>query len=187
MKKFIVLITLVFIQMIAFGQAPIVTSPTQGQIYYQGETVQIRWTGHANYGGVAIELRNGLKTVKWIAFSTPNDGVYDWVPDVTGDFTLRIAEGSDTLINISIRGGTRPSTPTPPVAKAPQAVRIKIRHVVFVSWTAIPGHTYRIEQSSDLKNWTKAADDAVVTDTEVGLPVWAEELLSYYRVYDLTP
>lgn len=90
-------------------------------------------------------------------------------------------EGEDRFLFLEIK-----LTVIPKGWKAPQPVEIKIRRVVSVEWESIPGHVYRIESSTDLKNWEVVVEEA--TDfTESTFLQYAEGQMAFYRVFDLTP
>uniref|UniRef100_UPI0005C5C674 Ser-Thr-rich GPI-anchored membrane family protein n=1 Tax=Neolewinella persica TaxID=70998 RepID=UPI0005C5C674 len=82
-----------------------VTQPNGGQIFEQGDLMQIRWNGSASQ--VSIELTRGTSTTvqEVIVDGTGNDGAYNWsIPSNfrTGAYRIKIYEtGTGTGVDYS--------------------------------------------------------------------------------------
>jgi len=78
MKNTIILAVLLLIPQITKAQAPTIYSPTNGQVFYTGETMNIQWhsTNPGAWSYVIIDLTDsGNGTVMNIAsYPTPNNG-----------------------------------------------------------------------------------------------------------------
>lgn len=169
-----------------YGQElPSITSPTNGQVFYVGETIKIRW--HSNdpeaFTNVALfvydDTTHGLD---WINFDTDNDGSYDWVAAKQYDdynwYDIGVIDSNAydlATVQIEIRAGKRP-VPVP----------ITIRRVVSVEWQSVSNHTYSVESSGDLKNWSES-DRFISTGTNSLSLYYAEGQPAFFRVFDLTP
>ena len=181
---------MVLVSVAAFGQAPTVTSPSSNQVFYVGEKLEIRWQSNRSdaWSRVSLMLQaQGSGSASWIAFSTPNDGSFEWTVSKWATpathFTITVSDGGsgthETEIPIVIMEGTRP--------KPPQIVNAQIRKAITVEWKSIPGHTYRVEKSTDLVTWERFADDTLVEFEDAFVFDYTEGKPAFYRVTDLTP
>ncbi len=67
-----------------------------------------------------------------------------------------------------------------------QSVDVKVSRGVSLEWTSIPGHTYRVNKSTNLINWEVMAEGKVdFADTY--LDDYAESPQTFYQILDLTP
>jgi hypothetical protein len=189
MKNILIFIGLLLAPQLLQAQAPTVYSPTNGQVFYAGETMNIQWhsTNPGAWSFISIMWQDsGNGTAEWIAsYPTPNDGSYTWTvsKDTTWytNFTITVSDGgsgaNETVIPIIIMNGTRPP--------APQAVPIQIKKAVAVEWTANTNDVYQVQSSPDLKTWTTVVQGQAPS-TNASVVFYADQPSQYFRVYDLT-
>src|SRR3989338_2315226 len=138
-----------------------ITSPTNNQVLYYGEEVDIQWRSVNSNNFISIRLQNERNGVMgWLAFITTNNGHFTWMvgpPNlgfVSTNYLLTVCDGGDYNINCET---IRILIPGP----RPKPVPIVIRRVVSVEWTADTNHIYRLESSPDLKSWVTEEEGPV--------------------------
>lgn len=187
MKAIITVVGMLVAVINCFGQ-PVISTPTNSQVYYNGETMTIKWQSRPGaWQNVSIMLQDShYGTVEWIAFNTPNDGEYNWTvgkySSSTTNHTITICDGGSgancSVIAIQIPNGTRP--------KPPEQVASVIRKVVSVEWIADTNHTYQVLGSTDLKSWNIVAEGQSPTTNAVAL-FYVDQDAKFFKVLDVTP
>jgi len=178
--KIVMIMAFIATTLNAMGQ-PVVTSPTPGQVYYPGETMQIRWNSLPQdpWTSVYIMLQNVRSdTVSWVVFDTPNDGEFDWIVSKGNtsntNFAIKISGNGGTIIPIIIQNGVRP-----------QPVEVSLFQGVVIEWESIPGNTYRIEKSTNSIDWETIAEERV-DFTPAYIVDYTEGRKISHRVLDIT-
>jgi hypothetical protein len=165
------------------GALPKILTPTENQVVYVGDNVEITWEPKVKGKGatnVVITVTGNMGGIYFKA-SVPNTGSYTWAASKSGahqeHFTLDVADGSavtnKSSVQIVIPNRNRP-TPVP----------VTIRKVVSIEWDSIPNHLYRVESSVDMQNWTTEFEDRATEDKSAALFYEADG--QFYRVYDIT-
>jgi len=177
------LVALIVTTLNVFGELT-VTSPTPGQVFYPGETMQIRWTSELpSFYTASILLHEAGVGSRYIeSGGQKNNGRFDWVVEKrnsTGtNFVISIYVGvsvEESNIPIIIQNGVRP----------PQPVEVSLFRGVVIEWVSIPGHTYRIEKSTNSIDWEIIAEE-VVDFTPAYIVDYTEGRKVSHRVLDIT-
>lgn len=164
---------------------PVINSPTNDQVLYVGDVINITWVPRSNsWNSVIIGLQSVVSgTHSWISFSTPNDGSYTWNVSKWAtshtEFILSISDGGNGFnisnVRITIPNGVRPVQ-----------VPVSIKKVVSVEWIAKTNHTYQVQASPDIKLWTTVAEGQV-ENTNASALFYVDQTNQFFRVFDLTP
>jgi hypothetical protein len=187
MKIMLLMLVLVASSVTTVFAQPIINYPTNDQVLYVGEKVEIKWTPRQGAGSnVSIYLQSDENGVMdWINISTPNTGTYTWIVgkwNALTKFSLSIRDGGDyantSTVHIVIPNGPRPPEPLP--------VPVQIRKVVSIEWLANTNHTYRLESSTNLINWS-VEFEGISEHTNARALFYQEQPQKYFRVLNLTP
>ena len=107
-------------QLIVTTSAPrsiTVTSPSSGDIWYEGNIYTIRWTSTGSISNVKIQLYRGSSLVSTIASSTYNDGSYSWTVPTSltpsTSYRIKISDASDPSVYDYSDYFTIDTVPTP--------------------------------------------------------------------------
>lgn len=168
------------------GALPIILSPTSNQVVYVGDNLEIKWkplvAGHGA-SNVVISVTGDVGG-SYFGQSAPNTGSFTWT-NVSKNganqegFTLSVTDGAATTNHASVKIRI-PNVPRP------RPVIVSIRQVVSVEWVSIPDHTYQVESSPDLQNWSVIAEGQA-EDTNSAALFYTDTANRFFRVFDLTP
>ncbi len=169
------------------AQSTTILSPTNGQVYYNGDTMEIKWRCASNQWSETVWISlnmTGTDQGSWVAADTANTGSYNWTVMNRNlghtNFTLVIYDNYyDSIpVSIVIINGTRPITPV--------QVPISIHRVVSIEWLANTNHTYQIQGSANLKNW-QALFEGQMPTTNAMVLFYADAENQFFRALDMTP
>lgn len=194
MKSFIFAVVMALSALAGWAQ-PVITSPTNGQVLYVGETINITWIPRNGPSGPDLwdvvnitfyekgrQLSNNVPTADVrIASAATNSGNYMWQVAKHNTNTSWIVEIEDGGFGTNISNVEVTIIGDPRI----QGVRTIIDGVwMVIEWEAHFGHTYRIESSSNRSDWIVEQENISGRGTKtVFIPTSANQ---FFRVVDLT-
>lgn len=188
---------LFFSLLVGLSTSAQITYPTADTVWYPRDEVTVRWNPENGLGQTVLILLSSSKnpfpggeiTHNWMYLDFDGAenalGRFDWtVPDdVTDDMTYRILLYGDVPLQylaspvFQIRFGKKRTIE--PI------LTIRRNRDVHLTWSGIYGHIYKIEESTNLRDWdareiVRASDEII----EVTAPVSGGP--HFFRIIDIT-
>lgn len=169
---------------------PVILSPTNGQVFYNGDVMQITWKspeiGSSENVWILLQM-TGTDEGSWIAADVTNNGTYTWSAvnyNITHtNFTITVMDDYDSApISIVIINGSRPPTPSK-LTSISDVGPYQGYEVYQVSGTCQSGYTNYLEYSTNLFSWNRFTDTPECpTNNQIGWYVESIEPKLFFRV-----